>query len=370
MHGLINEKVTQATSVGPTQEAANASIIATAGKAVLHTGEMEKNEGVDVNTRSSSLSGSTVGLTGLSTAAVEATKSALLPPTTAPAEQLNMTIGEEVTQNQHQQPGTTFSSANTHAPTLAESSPQTTSVTELENTSELSPKPSSVFNSTATTNHTTSEAAPVFTTTSSPEMPLSTELSPSSQSDLAINNSVSTPRAAEKTESSSTSTSISISTDSPTYATFFSSSAVAIVIPRDKKIPPTKPAGTTAKAPREVSQSPSGTDDVQTCTTRSVVKHCLIIIACLAALSTIFIISTIALCMKLSSKKYKMKKRQQGTEMICISSLLPEKNYTYTRHRNPVSNGVLVLPGLGDSDDDLGDNLTLSSFLPENDRYV
>lgn len=80
--------------------------------------------------------------------------------------------------------------------------------------------------------------------------------------------------------------------------------------------------------------------------------------------------STIVLCTKLSAKKHRLKKSREGTEMICISSLLPERNYHYTRQRNAVPNGVLVFPRGGDSDDDVGDNVTLSSFLPENDRYV
>lgn len=81
-------------------------------------------------------------------------------------------------------------------------------------------------------------------------------------------------------------------------------------------------------------------------------------------------VSTIVLCAKVSVRKKAVKKTEQETEMMCISALLPERNYTYTRQHNPVSNGVLVLPMGGDSDDDLGDNLTLSSFLPENERSV
>lgn len=78
------------------------------------------------------------------------------------------------------------------------------------------------------------------------------------------------------------------------------------------------------------------------------------------------------LCARLSSRSYKykvkVKKAPQETEMMCISSLLPEINYSYSRQRNPVTNGVLVIPSGRDSDEDTGDNLTLSSFLPENER--
>lgn len=72
----------------------------------------------------------------------------------------------------------------------------------------------------------------------------------------------------------------------------------------------------------------------------------------------------------LSARKYKIKKPSQDTEMMCISSLLPEMNYSYTRQRNPVPNGVLVIHNGRDSDEDMADNLTLSSFLPENDRFI
>ncbi|MED6269081.1 hypothetical protein CHARACLAT_029395 [Characodon lateralis] len=124
----------------------------------------------------------------------------------------------------------------------------------------------------------------------------------------------------------------------------------------------------TTKAPCEPSKG-STSSEVLPCSTRGVVKQCLIIIAALAVVATIFIVSTIILCIKLTTKKYKVRKPQQATEMMCISSLLPDKSHTYTRQRHPVSNGVLVFPA-GDSDEEGGDNLTLSSFLPENDRYV
>lgn len=95
-------------------------------------------------------------------------------------------------------------------------------------------------------------------------------------------------------------------------------------------------------------------------------------IAALAAVATAFMVATVVLCARLSSRSYKykvkVKKPSQETEMMCISSLLPELNYSYSRQRNPVANGVLVIPSGRDSDEDMGDNLTLSSFLPENER--
>uniref|UniRef100_A0A8C4I6S6 P-selectin glycoprotein ligand 1 n=1 Tax=Dicentrarchus labrax TaxID=13489 RepID=A0A8C4I6S6_DICLA len=139
--------------------------------------------------------------------------------------------------------------------------------------------------------------------------------------------------------------------------------------PTTSQISMNKSTPATTTAPCEASESlPSST--VHPCSSRGVVKHCLITIAALAGLATVFMVTTIVLCTKLSARKYKVKKPSQSTEMICISALLPERTQTYTRQRNPVPNGVLVIHHGGDSDEDGGDNLTLSSFLPENDRYV
>ncbi|KAI4816747.1 hypothetical protein KUCAC02_009060 [Chaenocephalus aceratus] len=146
-------------------------------------------------------------------------------------------------------------------------------------------------------------------------------------------------------------------------------SALPACIPKRLPIPTTKQTPVTTTAPCEVSKSPSSTE-AQPCSTRGLVKHCLIAISSLAALATFFMVTTIILCTRLSSRKYKVKKPQPATEMICISSLLPERDYTYSRQRNAVTNGVLVMHGAEDSDEDEGDNLTLSSFLPDNDRYV
>ncbi|TNN73761.1 P-selectin glycoprotein ligand 1 [Liparis tanakae] len=87
-------------------------------------------------------------------------------------------------------------------------------------------------------------------------------------------------------------------------------------------------------------------------------KRCLITIASLAAVATIFMVSTIILCTKLSKRKYKVKKPEAATEMMCISALLPERLVTYSRQpRNPVTNGVLVIHDDVDSDEDRNINL-------------
>ncbi|XP_068562221.1 P-selectin glycoprotein ligand 1-like [Cebidichthys violaceus] len=213
------------------------------------------------------------------------------------------------------------------------------------------------------------DTAGLSSTAESPTISFSTE-SPISTAKVSTaivsTTSVSTTKASTTKASTTNVSTTNVST------TNTSTSPTGILIPCAPKklpIPTTKSTPVTTTAPREVSKSPSSTE-VQPCSIRHVAKPCLIAIASLAALATIFMISTIILCIKVSARKYKVTKSQPATEMMCISALLPERNITYSRQRNPVTNGVLVIHGNADSDEDGGDNLTLSSFLPENDRYV
>nr|XP_057917808.1 mucin-2-like [Doryrhamphus excisus] len=165
------------------------------------------------------------------------------------------------------------------------------------------------------------------------------------------------------TESSASSPSNSGLTSKPQPPSRFFSSSSSTRIPATTRSPPSSP-------PPCVPVKPSEED--QLCSTRSVVKPCLIAIAFLAALATIFMVSTIVLCTKLSTRTYHVERaKEEETEMMFMSALLPERNYASLRQRSPaVTNGVLVLHGVGDSDEDVSDNLTLSSFLPESDRFV
>lgn len=96
------------------------------------------------------------------------------------------------------------------------------------------------------------------------------------------------------------------------------------------------------------------------------VSRCLIAIASMAALTTIFIISTICLATKLSTSRYKHKARLlQETEMVCISALMNDTDHPVPKPRHPKSNGALI-PSAEDGDVD-GDNLTLNSFLPDSE---
>ncbi|XP_031711844.1 P-selectin glycoprotein ligand 1 [Anarrhichthys ocellatus] len=334
----------------------------------------------------------------------------------------------------HQQSPTTSTAmaapATASVATVAVSSQQPSSTAKPEVTSKLSPItspetfPAPVFNQTfsgpsasATTTMTashTSETATVFDPTTSETFTTSTALlstsklvsvtkTPNSTSQFpdtaGLSSTAESPTISFSTESpistpnvstakastpnvstakvptpSVSTPNVSTTNVSPTNVstTNVSTSPTGILIPRAPKklpVPTTKSTPVTTTAPCEVSKSPSSSE-VQPCSTRRLVKHCLIAVASLAALATVFMISTIILCIKLSSRKYKVKKTQPATEMMCISALLPERNITYSRQRNPVTNGVLVIHGDADSDEDGGDNLTLSSFLPENDRYV
>ncbi|XP_073697449.1 P-selectin glycoprotein ligand 1 [Garra rufa] len=95
------------------------------------------------------------------------------------------------------------------------------------------------------------------------------------------------------------------------------------------------------------------------------VSRCLIAIALMAALTTIFVISTICLAAKLSGYRYRHKAHLlQETEMVCISALMNDSDHPVPKpRRHPKSNGALI-PNTEDGDPD-GDNLTLNSFLPD-----
>ncbi|KAK5900914.1 hypothetical protein CgunFtcFv8_025835 [Champsocephalus gunnari] len=217
---------------------------------------------------------------------------------------------------------------------------------------------SSTTNVYTTISPTNGSHSSISTTEVSPTNVSTTNVSPSNISTSNISSSNVSPSTFSTTDVSPTNVSTTTNV-----------SALPACVPKRLPIPTTKQTPVTTTAPCEVSKSPSSTE-AQPCSTRGLVKHCLIAISSLAALATFFMVTTIILCTRLSSRKYKVKKPQPATEMICISSLLPERDYTYSRQRNAVTNGVLVMHGAEDSDEDEGDNLTLSSFLPDNDRYV
>ncbi|XP_029940304.1 P-selectin glycoprotein ligand 1 [Salarias fasciatus] len=393
-----NEEETTAATRAPSQKPTEVSAATEAASRMSATEETDEKQAA-----TSTSSGNAAGLTAMSTAAA-ATAAANTPSVrpilsstaattadrAAPSSQSATGVeGIKQTEGQHEQSSIAATSVDNPATTSTALhqeafSTQRTAVTEPERSSESSPTASSsseipIFIQESSTPSVssastggispTSGAAPVIKTTSTSsrmsESPISTELSHTSRS----SSMASSPPSSSSSSSSAAASTLS---EAPSSTAAFSTSPAALVPlgPKKRPDPQTEPPpATTAAAPRDVTKTTPGTE-VQACSTRAVMKHCLIVIASLAALATIFIMSTIVLCVKLSAKKYRVKRSQEGTEMMCISALLPDRSYNYTRQRNPVPNGVLVIPRAGDSDEEGGDTVTLSSFLPENDRYV
>ncbi|XP_008568018.1 PREDICTED: P-selectin glycoprotein ligand 1 [Galeopterus variegatus] len=96
------------------------------------------------------------------------------------------------------------------------------------------------------------------------------------------------------------------------------------------------------------------------------VKQCLLAILILALVATVFLVCTVVLAVRLSRKTHMYPVRNYSpTEMVCISSLLPDRgdgpptmaNGTLPKAK---SQGLMAEP----SEDHDGDDLTLHSFLP------
>ncbi|XP_059885392.1 P-selectin glycoprotein ligand 1 [Delphinus delphis] len=98
----------------------------------------------------------------------------------------------------------------------------------------------------------------------------------------------------------------------------------------------------------------------------SSVKQCLLAILILALVATIFLICTVVLAIRLSRKNHLYPVRNYSpTEMVCISSLLPEGGEGPAAMANgglPKAKSQGLKAGSGE--DREGDDLTLHSFLP------
>nr|XP_042090658.1 P-selectin glycoprotein ligand 1 isoform X2 [Ovis aries] len=96
------------------------------------------------------------------------------------------------------------------------------------------------------------------------------------------------------------------------------------------------------------------------------VKQCLLAILILALVATVFLVCTVVLAIRLSRKNHLYPVRDYSpSEMVCISSLLPEGGEGPT----PTPNGDLPKAKdqgrkAGPGEDREGDDLTLRSFLP------
>ncbi|XP_032459325.1 P-selectin glycoprotein ligand 1-like isoform X1 [Phocoena sinus] len=98
----------------------------------------------------------------------------------------------------------------------------------------------------------------------------------------------------------------------------------------------------------------------------SSVKQCLLAILILALVATIFLVCTVVLAIRLSRKNHLYPVRDYSpTEMVCISSLLPEGGEGPAAMANgglPKAKSQGLKAGSGE--DREGDDLTLHSFLP------
>lgn len=353
----------QASTVGVTSTGQPQSVSQTI------TARREAQPFSEMTTASGEAKSSTVAITATSKERVSLSK------TTGDAQ----TFAEVTSTGSGLQPSTAMTTPTseiqpTHRTATAETVNQTTDHLLLTS-------PSSSTDMTAPLNDSTTSAAshastqhPTSTTEFSSEVPSTTSLDKSAQS-TSTSSAPTTSGTVKPTtaELSSSSHSVvnSTSPDPNDYSntTNDNSTNPAGVFILNTIMSGTSSAPSTTNVPCKPSKDSNGSA-VLSCSTKGVVKQCLVIIAVLAVVATIFVVSTIVLCVKLSARKYRVRKPQQDTEMMCISALLPDRSQPYTRHRNPVSNGVLVYPAAGDSDEEGGDNLTLSSFLPENDRYV
>lgn len=357
-----NETETHAETWHPTSTPAEVGV-SVAGAESAATVETE--EALSTYSSDSSNS-STAGLVSMTTVAATASSSGpgqlqTLTSVTAGGDDaqasLNMTISVSAKPQESATTSADLTSASattSAAPFTTGSSPQPTPTTRPQvpsphpvvstQTPVFTQSPSSPSASTTTSTmrgNATSEAAPVFGPTSTDTSTNNTEPSSTSRPVFETTAPLSTSQWTEKG-----------GLPSSTEPTSFSSAST-----------------TTADVSTRPSKSPASTE-AHPCSSQSLAMRCLIAIVSLAGLLTIFMVSTIVLCTKLSARNHKVrkKKRQQDTEMMCISSLLHESTYTTQRQRHPVPNGVLVFPGFLDSDGE--DNITLSSFLPENDRFV
>ncbi|XP_073916639.1 P-selectin glycoprotein ligand 1 isoform X2 [Castor canadensis] len=94
------------------------------------------------------------------------------------------------------------------------------------------------------------------------------------------------------------------------------------------------------------------------------VRQCLLAILILAVVATVFLVCTVVLAIRLSHRNHMYPVRNYSpTEMVCISSLLPDggEGFPSTANGGPPKRQGLKAEASEDRD---GDDLTLHSFLP------
>ncbi|KAK1156441.1 P-selectin glycoprotein ligand 1-like [Acipenser oxyrinchus oxyrinchus] len=286
------------------------------------------------------------------------------PMTDSPEPQSTSTVSSSITQN----------ISTTQPDDDSSMDPDETTVDATEEPTTDSPEPHSTVSSSITQKTTPTVAS---TTTESPQSSTArTDNATNSNASFAIFNGTGTitPYTDDTETSDSSEYDTTETTEPPASSADFSttsqsnstnSSGVVLILKKDTT---TRTSLTTVAG--EGSSTGTTTQANQgrefPCSTAfprkgGLVSHCLIAIAVLAAVATIFIICTIVLCTKLSSTKQKYKMSEcQGTEMTCISALLSDAEaLPRNKAKSSKSNGRLIT----NVEDSEGDDLTLHSFL-------
>ncbi|XP_031682255.1 uncharacterized threonine-rich GPI-anchored glycoprotein PJ4664.02 isoform X1 [Oncorhynchus kisutch] len=352
----------------------------------INTAATQKSSLSMVETHTVMYNSSTREVGGAITVGVNASEGTMmtsLGPTLSPLAMLTSsgTTPSPLTTNQ-----TTSQTSSSHGPSstsdlLSTTTPSSTiwsSITELNTTSEVSSTTGPSSNSGSfSTNVSASTPGPSSTiVSSSTPGPSSTIVSSSTPGPSSTIVSSSTP-GPSSTNFSSSANETFLTTFPPISTTDNSTnSSSGVLIPKMKteKVPILIPKTTTIMTTLPSKKDPSGGGGLPCSPTRrdGLVSQCLIAIASLAAVATFFMVSCIILCTKYSSRKhrYRVGTNNRGTEMVCISALLHDDNGPHWRPHIPKSNGAL-LPGTElDSDEEGGDDVTLHSFLPDNEQRV
>uniref|UniRef100_A0A8C5KPY3 Selectin, platelet (p-selectin) ligand n=1 Tax=Jaculus jaculus TaxID=51337 RepID=A0A8C5KPY3_JACJA len=263
--------------------------------------------------------------------------------TSVPATREVLSMGLATTEAETMQPATT--KAETTQPAATEAETTRPAATEAETTRPAATeaettRPAATEAETTQPASTEAETTRPASTEAETTWPAATEFLPRKPKVIGI----------PFIEPAATSTTMSVSEESTDSVTFLGPSVThkdnavmneQVVTPGSSVIP-----------------SSTGTSD------RIPVRQCLLAILILALLVTIFLVCTVVLAVRLSRKNHTYPVRNYSpTEMVCISSLLPDGGEEAPIMANgdlPKSQGHTA----GPTEDRDGDDLTLHSFLP------
>ncbi|XP_066510641.1 P-selectin glycoprotein ligand 1-like [Hoplias malabaricus] len=260
-------------------------------------------------------------------------------------------------------PQTILQSQSTMGPTVSHTT-HTAVVEEQELMTKHTTIPSAPEKATSQTSSKGNTTFGSFTSSSGPERANTTHLEAGTES-------LTTGEIPGHTESSVSSSHTSSSNSSAWVMQQQTTGAVTDMLTTPNGSPTlTTESSTTAK---QTTSKSTTTKAAHVCPTEApkregLVGRCLIAIATLAALVTIFIMSTIILATKIAGRRYRRHSEilLQDTEMVCISALMNDTEHPIPKSRHPKSNGALI-PNTEDED---GDDLTLNSFLPDTEAVA